>query len=331
MLNRYIKQLPHRFARFLYIQLVVSIYSLLILVFWGLPFCPLTFLGNLLFNPVLVLFLGLCTLLFFTELCFIPNDYIICALEYITQGWLFFLNFGATGAYNISCAKPSYWVVALIACITFFVVVRKDSYRTKNISLLFILIGGFWCMSQSQKIRCFSTSACTKGEIQILHAEHEIIVIDPGYLGRYASAPAYVEYTLVPLLRQQFGTHHIDHFIILQPNQTIFQALSKLFEIATIKHLYIPVWSGNSSKKMLFSYMGVKKIADQKNCTIHRLKYETYDIIKTLSTQVKLIKNSRHIATSTISYDAYTVSGTIDNQPFTFYPAKCSQQILKQC
>lgn len=219
----YIKQLQHRFAHLLYIHLVVSIFSFLILVCWGLPFCPLSFFGNLLFNPVLVLFLGLCILLFFAELCFIPNGYIISLLELTSDWWLYILGLVSTDTCNIAFSKPSYLLVATMLCAGFVIVVHNASYQRKNIYLILSLCGGFWFMSQAPKRTDIYELPCTRGNIYIVSTDQELTVVDPGYLGRYASAPSYIEYTLMPLLAQQYGTRTIDHLILLQPGQTLFR------------------------------------------------------------------------------------------------------------
>lgn len=329
MFIKYITQLQHHFARLFYIQLVMSIYSLLIIVFWGIPFCPLSFLGNLLFNPILVLFLGLCTLLFFTELCFIPNGYIIYTLDLLSSWWMYALHLGSTNAYNLSFAKPSYLLVATIACAAFFIIVQTNSYFKKNILLLLVLCAGFWLMAQNHRTGSITELACTQGHISILATETEITIVDPGYLGRYISAPSYVEYTLMPAIVAQYGTQTIDHLILLQPSQMLFQAITKLLEIGTVKHIYIPIWQGTCSPKMLRAFMKMKELATTKKCIIHRLSQAEYLIMTSPKATIEIHQLNNTIKSADISYEAYATIGAIDNQPFTFYPAKYTKQTSK--
>ena len=64
--------------RTIYVQLYLSLMSSPILIYWGLPVSLASPLGNILFNPLLVVFLFFSSLLFFTELLHIPN--IFCAI-----------------------------------------------------------------------------------------------------------------------------------------------------------------------------------------------------------------------------------------------------------
>lgn len=329
MFTTYIKQLQHRFARLFYIHLVISIYSFLILVCWGLPFCPLSFFGNLLFNPVLVVFLGLCILLFFAELCFIPNSYIIYLLELVSSWWLYILRLGSTNACNIAFTKPSYLLVTTMMCAGFVIVVHNSTYQKKNIYLLLVLCGGFWFMSQAPKQPDIHELPCTQGNIYLVSTDQEITVIDPGYLGRYASASSYIEYTLIPLLAQQHGTQTIDHLILLQPGQILFEAIAKLLEKTTIKNIYLPVWKGDGSKKMLYFFMRMKDVAAEKQCTMHRLIKPDYVITKHPEQSITLTQLKHQATSSQVTYESYSVTGTIDKKPFTIYPAKYTSQILK--
>ena len=72
-LNRFYNHI----IQFLQVQLFLSLASLPILVAWGIPFSLATVAGNFLFSPFLTLFLLLSSLIFFTELIFIPNAWLI--------------------------------------------------------------------------------------------------------------------------------------------------------------------------------------------------------------------------------------------------------------
>lgn len=327
MLKYYLKQLPHFFARFFYIQLVVSIYSFLITVCWGIPFCPLSFLGNLLFNPVLVLFLGLCTLLFFTELCFIPNEYIAYALDFVSYWWIYALRLGPDNNYNVSCLPPCYLLIATITCATFVIVIQATTYTKKCCSLLLVITLSFCYMTGHKSPAGMIALPCNKGEIHAVPLDNKLVIIDQGYLGRYASAESYVEYTLLPTICQQYGTRTIDHLILLQINATTFKAITKLLELASVKHIYVPVWQGTCTKAMITHFMRMKHIACKKNCLIHRLQEEYYSIAQHVTDYIELERINQQISSSCITYNCYMITGNIDNQKFTFYPAQYTKQL----
>lgn len=330
MFTTYITKLKNHFARLFYIQLVMSIYSMIIVVFWGIPFCPLSFLGNIFFSPVITVFLGLCSLLFFTELCFIPNTYIIYLLETLTTWWIYILQLGSTTAYNITFAKPSYLLIVTIAYATFFIIIQPINYRKKNIYLISILGIGFWLMAHPQNSHPPIISiACAQGHLYMIKNKNELTIVDPGNLGRYASATSYVEYTLLPTIRMHYGTETIDHMILLQPSKNLFQAMNRLLQLATVKHIYIPIWSGEETQKMSHTFIKMKELAQNKKCTIHRLSKSDYSIIFCQNTTMELQRLNEQLKTSHFSYEAYALIGTIDNQSFTFYPAKYTKQTSK--
>lgn len=330
MFTTYITKLKTHFARLFYIQLVMSIYSMIIVVFWGIPFCPLSFLGNIFFSPVLTVFLGLCSLLFFTELCLIPNGYIIYLLETLSSWWIYILQLGSTTAYNITFAKPSYLLVITIAYATFFVIIQPINYKKKNIHLICILGISFWLMAQPRtSLTPIIDIACAQGHLHLIKNKDKLTIVDPGYLGRYVSAPSYVEYTLLPTIRMHYGTETIDHVILLQPSQNLFQAMNKLLQIATVKHIYIPIWSGQDTQKMSYAFIKMKELAENKRCIIHRLSNSDHPIIFCPNATMELQQLQSLLKTSDFSYEAYALVGTIDNQPFTFYPAKYTKQTSK--
>ena len=87
MKNKLLGKLKKWTTNFLLIQLMVTLTSLPILIWWGLPISKVSFIGNLIFTPVLTIFLIISSLVFFTEFLNIPNLYLIKILEKITTLW----------------------------------------------------------------------------------------------------------------------------------------------------------------------------------------------------------------------------------------------------
>ena len=63
------------------VHLAVTLVSLPILIMWGLPFSLAASIGNIAFTPLLACFLAISSLIFFTELLFIPNAMLISLLS----------------------------------------------------------------------------------------------------------------------------------------------------------------------------------------------------------------------------------------------------------
>lgn len=328
MFSTYIKQLQYYLIRLCYIQLVISIYSFLILSRWGISFSLLSIVGNLLFNPVLVVFLCLCTLLFFTELFFIPNGYVIYLIEFLCSWWHYILMLGSTNAYNVTSAKPSLLILITAACATFMVIMHKSTYLTKIIYLLLIFGCSFWLASHIPHTNEIRAVPCAQGNLYVGRIGDECILIDPGYLGRYASASSYVEHTIIPLMAQQYSSSTIDHVILLQPGKLLFEAMIRLFEKVKINHIYIPIWHDKTPGNVRSMYMRMKAVALQKDCIIHHLTPKELTIIKSSQHCLVIRSLEQLLASSSITYRAHGILGTIDKQPFTIYPAKYTSKTL---
>lgn len=322
MLYAYIKQLQRQCAQWCYIHLVVSVYSFLILVNWGIPFCPMSFVGNFVFSPVLALFLFLSTMLFFTEICFVPNSYIVWLLELVSTIWIKILKSFSSNALLIPCAQPSSILIATVACGTFIVIMLHSSYLKKNVYLCTMLIGSFLLTHQQNVETRIEQLPCANGTLHIVKTDNKLIIIDPGCLGRYISAPSFVQYTLIPHIIQTYGTNTIDHLILLQPGKLTFDATDTILQKAFIKHLYIPYWQGTLSKSGLRSFMHMKEHAIESGTTIHRLGQHEICLIKNQYTDLSIKPIQHDIKKTSIRFGVFCVGNIIDKQPVTFYPAK---------
>lgn len=266
-------------------------------------------------------------MLFFTELCFIPNKYIVYALDFVSYWWIYVLSLASNNNYNISYLPPSYLFIATMMCATFVIIIQGGSYTKKCCALLFVIMLGFCYMINRKSSVGMISLPCNKGEIIVVPLNSKLTIIDQGYLGRYASAESYVEYTLLPTIAQQYGTRTIDHLILLQINATTFKAAIKLLELAHVKHIYIPIWQGTCTKKMSSHFMRMKHIAVKKNCLIHRLHKQYYAIEQHTTHYIELNRINQSISSSCITYNCYMITGNIDNQNFTFYPAQYAKQL----
>ncbi len=313
-----------KFTKWIYVQLVISIYSFLILVSWGIPFCPMSFVGNLVFGPVLTLFLGLSTLLFFTEICFIPNGYIASLLDIVSNCWLWVLSYCSLQHLQIPCARPSILVMCTLFCAAFIVILLRTSYIKKNVYLCVMLVASFLLAGQHPINDEIEQLPCANGNLHIIKTAENLIIVDPGCLGRYISAPSFVQFTLMPHLIQKYGTNIIDHLILLQPGKLTFDAVQTIAQKGSIKHLYIPLWQGQLSKSGLISFMRMKEQVEQQGTAIHRLGNHEITLIKNKRTNLSIKPVQEEIKKTSITFEAFCVGNTIDKQPVKFYPSKYS-------
>lgn len=322
MIKTLFEGLKRNFHRWCYVHLVVSTFSFLILVCWGIPFCLLGFIGNVIFNPVLALFLCLSTVLFFTEICLIPNGYIIYALDILSNLWLYALSLSTNLELEIPCAQPSAITMATIACGVVIVMLAQTTYAKKNCYLIAILAGGFALSQQQVTQFCTQSLPCAKEALHIIKQNSTLIIVDPGCLGRYISAPSFVQYILVPHIIQQFGTHTIDHLVLLKPGKLTFDAVLTLMQRATVKHIYIPLWQGDLSKSGLYSFMRMKEKAALCNTELHRLNKNEFTLLHDAHGSVTLKPLNTRLKKGPIQFNAFCICHTIDKQSVTFYPSQ---------
>ena len=322
MINRFLTRLKHNFHRWCYVHLAVSTFSFLILVCQGIPFCILGFIGNVIFNPVLAFFLCLSALLFFTEMFCIPNGYIMYCMELVSRAWLFVLNLSTDVKFEIPCAQPSPVIMATVLCGAIVIILLKTSYLRKNICFILLLCGSFFISQQQVDTYCTEDLACAKELLHIIKHTNQLIIIDPGCLGRYLSAPSYVQYTLLPHLIQKYGTHTIDHLILLKPGKLVFDAVLALLQRATIKNLYIPLWQGNLSKSGIYAFMRLKEKAALCDMQIHRLSQREMYILHDAHSTLSIKPLGTQIKKGPIQFNAFCICHTIDKQSVTFYPSQ---------
>ncbi|MBD3273394.1 hypothetical protein GF385_03545, partial [Candidatus Dependentiae bacterium] len=139
MLNK----IKNYLINFLLAQLVVSLISLPILIFWGLPISKISFIGNLLFLPILIIFLVLSSIIFFTEILNIPNSIFIYFLNHISNFWDKLLNMGKK-SWLIGFSKINIIFLLIIPILTFLILINKKVNTTiKKIVCLTSLLSIF--------------------------------------------------------------------------------------------------------------------------------------------------------------------------------------------
>ena len=100
-------------------QLIVTLASIPILVGWGLQISLMSFIGNLIFTPILTIFLILSSIIFFTELLGLPNSFVIKILEITTNFWENALNLGKK-EWLIGFCHPTTLILFLLPILIFY-------------------------------------------------------------------------------------------------------------------------------------------------------------------------------------------------------------------
>lgn len=257
---------------FAYTQVVVTLVALPVLVSWGLGMSAMTFVGNLVFTPLLSCFLLTSSLIFCSELLGIPNGYLIICLEHITTWWYWLLSLGKS-SWIIYFAKPPTWTLFIIPCLTLFII------RTKRIpalpqrlawssGLLVIALAAFYCFTLHMK-RAPKTLKLF-GKLIIQNNGTQITVTDCGYLNRRKSVDKFVEYELKPALITAFGTPVIDQMVLKQPGSGSFATAACLCNSKLVKSIVIPYFKPLTSKAAWAEFFKMRTAAQENGINTHR-------------------------------------------------------------
>ncbi len=303
--------------RFVHVQLFITLISLPILAWWGLPISLLTIIGNMIFAPFLSAFLFLASLLFFLELLHLPNGILAWLLEQLTWIWFWCMHF-AGRSWLFALPKPPIWLCILVPASAVIVVLYtlRRSWQVKISGLLFIMV--FACSYlkclQAPKKLC-STIACAQGSVTLVHAHNTTVLIDTGALNRIPTPESWVEYTLLPELIKQLGSTKIDHYVFVQPTFRGFKAAQAVVEFAPVKNVYFPYWCGDADKKLLGAYGGLKRACADHNVTIKRMGKTPLTINLSNDEKISLTTQKPWITKGDISFPQIAIQ--TDTEPIS--------------
>ena len=312
-LNPRIKKIADRLLKFLQLQLFITLISFPILVSWGLPISLLSPIGNLIFAPVLSLFLLLSSLMFFTSLLYIPNGLLCFLLEKVTTWWIAIMA-NANNSWLFGFAKPSWFVLIIIPILALVLLhirfIRSHLISTLCFLALFILCCGYIYLTHSNNRTYMESIACNRGSITLIHHNNTVTIIDPGVIGQSIAAPTWVEYTLMPAITKITGRTTIDHLILMQPGSMLFQAIATLAQKMIIKNTYLTCWQGTVSKYEWANFFKLKEALNNNHCMFKRIGTKPIPIAISSNDQLIITPTEHLITTKQIKYPAVTVAGS---------------------
>lgn len=310
--------------RYIQVQLFITIATLPLLVYWGLPISLMSPVSNLLFAPLLMIFLLLSSLIFFTQLLIIPNHWLIVCLEQLTTLWSTILHYG-TSSWLISFATPPKYIFLLMLIAAFALLQSRSLSSPARSSacfalLLIVTIG--YLKYQSPIGATVMHLECNNGQLTIIRSNNQTVVIDPGVLGRRYSSNSWVEYTLIPELNKQFGTGVIDHLIIMQPNKLIFETVEKLCQCTTVKNVYLVFWNGQADKCLLRKYISLRNVIQNQQNNLKRIGYRRESIRLSKTDRLTIKPLPKQLAYQEITFPALHITGTVADQTIDIYSMK---------
>lgn len=329
MNNNIIKNATKWILRGIQFQLYLTLMSMPILAYWGLPVSLMSPFGNMLFHPLLTLFLFLSSIVFFCQICHIPNTIVIIALEKTTHLFHYLLGFGSQ-EWLMGFAKPSLVILIFLPLATMAMLCYKNTKTPiKSIIGLFVL---FCLFSVYLKFTCKPIGIvqipCNKGDLTLANINKQIILIDPGALGQCISAPSWVEFTLAPTIVNLTGRTIIDFVILMQPSQMSFEAIAALCNVTTIKNLYMPFWKGDMSKGQKRAYAKLMQAAKDQQTQIIRIGRT---ITLPCGPEPLVIEPQEQVIDSQgMTYKALVVTGFVGTKKITCRSLKMDTQKIDQ-
>jgi hypothetical protein len=314
------------------IQLFLTLMSLPILIWWGLPISLMAPLANLTLGPILTTFLTLSFLIFWCEIFHIPNTFFISCLEKVTSWWNALLNTGNT-SWLIGFAKPSLLILIIIPMATIALILHKKINSPFKmicgLSLLLSISYG-WLTLLQKTPAAQQQLPCNKGALTILFHQKQLVIIDPGFLGQRISTPSWVEYTLIPHIYSSTGAQAIEHLIVMQPGKVVFDALTTLINTIPVKKLYLPFWQGKIANYEWRSFAQLKAAAKQHGTKLIRIfaKPITIPLSQNGTIIIEPLSTER-IKTNTFDYPAVRTTYTIDDTQKDLYSVKYKKPVVQ--
>jgi len=255
-------------------QLVVTIIALPILISWGLGISIMTFLGNLLFAPILTIFLILSSLLLFTQLLNIPNDLLAQALDYFTHLWHAILKTGSND-WIITFAHPGKIFLVTIPIVLLFVLTHRKikTHNARVIALTIILGLSIFGLVGYQKlyVETKKHKICYQDKLTIEHTpDRKLIIIDNGFFAQKKTAEKTVAFEIKPYLTKTYGQIPIAEIKLLHAAPGSFAAAKELCSTCTVHKVSLPYFADKLSTFGVKKYFELQEILQEKNIAFER-------------------------------------------------------------
>jgi hypothetical protein len=192
--------------------------SLPLLTHWGLPVSYMSPLANLIFTPLLILFLWVSCLFSVFALLHLPCSWFVHLLDKITGLWHFILSF-ARPEWLIGFSYQTLWI-SLLFCFLVFVLYTYIKPTTKQaVCTLFIfwliLIGARYYMQKNLYQKVGNLPLCA------LRINGKVYLIDHGALCSKQNFYSNIDYTILPELIKSTGITSIDTLVLCKPSKRL--------------------------------------------------------------------------------------------------------------
>lgn len=222
---------------FLELQLVISLLSLPILIYWGLGISLMSILGNLIFSPLLTLFLWTASLFSVCSILHIPNSHFISALNQLTNLWNNLLVLSKP-TWLIGFNSKSLWIAIAIALfiVLFYTVYKPKRKHALPILILCVLI---LLTYQHNQLKQNQLHQIDNLSLYLLQANRKTYLIDNGALCSKHNFYSWIDYTIIPALIKSNGTTAIDTLFLYKPSKKIASVATQFAQQMNIKTIFV--------------------------------------------------------------------------------------------
>jgi hypothetical protein len=271
-MRKFFLKLLHNAARFFQVQLFLSIVSLPITISWGLPFSTMTAIGNFFFGPFLAAFLLLSSLIFFSELLYLPNAWLIFCLEKTTELWSYCLSLSSK-YWLIGFYKPS-MILLIGSTISAFLIMHH-----KKLGRLYPSIGCLLTLFLATTTYLYYTRPglnlfhleCGRYPITVITDKKKLTIKDNGAFSKKLSPESWAQYTLLSELIKRTGRTTIDLIEVTNPNSLTFQTLTVLCEHGHVLTIELPYFEEDLTKNGWRTYFALLRASEKSGTTIKRV------------------------------------------------------------
>jgi hypothetical protein len=301
--------------KLLCIHLSLTTITLPILIAWGLPLSLLSPISSLLIGPFISVYLILTSLIFFSELLYLPNAFLYWLLEHASKKLIYILAYKPFGInWMIGFIKPTwYWLLLLfILPYLLLLLIRNKT----NFHKLWYLFGYLLFVSSALKLQTpIKTLSCTyrSRTIKMVYHNNTLTVFDPGTLALHASGHRWFNFTVMQTIIKNTGKTTIDNIIISHPRIRAINALTELIEHIPIKTIYLPYWRKNEGAdgRIIKLMYQLKHKAQHYGCTVKFIN-EKQKIMINKNCIIKI--NKKQSSYQNISYFPLIILTNLSNE-----------------
>ena len=222
---------------FLELQLVITLMSLPILICWGLPISYMSPLSNLIFTPLLILFLWCSCLFAICALLHIPCTLFATSLDQLTKLWMWLLSFSKPD-WLLGFCYPTLWFAIIIClCIIALYTFKKPTSK-QAVGILTI-----FCLSMIVVRLCMMKNMHQKvGNLPMIaiRLNHKNYVIDYGALCSKQNFYNTIDYTIMPALIKSTGMTNIDTLVLCKPCKRLAKVVLQFCTQTNVKTIIAP-------------------------------------------------------------------------------------------